>query len=62
MFFWLIIIFLFLKGAIFLSTSLFDSFFPKESNSGDYNITINNYTTEQHLHITEGQAKRLSKK
>lgn len=26
------------------------------------NITINNYTTEQHLHVTENQLKKLSNK
>lgn len=37
---------------------LFDYSSKDDRNS---NITINNYTTEQHLHISEETARRLSK-
>lgn len=62
MLFWLILGFIIIKGAMFISTSLFDAFSPKDSYGSDPNITIINNTVEQHLHITEGQAERLSKK
>lgn len=56
----LIGIFLVVRGII---VSLGKSIFSDNSidQQRTPNITINNYTTEQHVHITENQLKNLKK-
>ncbi|WP_438423267.1 hypothetical protein [Aquimarina macrocephali] len=54
----LIAIFLIVRAIIVKTVNLFTS-----NNEVDNtpNITINNYTTEQHLHITQDQFEKLKK-
>ena len=47
-------------GGLVISKGIGNFIFPKEPES-DSNITINNYTTEQHLHISKEDLKELSK-
>ena len=65
----IILVFVFFVGGGWLLGKIIGNIlFPKKdseiftSNSKEPNITINNYTTEQHLHITGNQLHKLSKK
>ena len=55
----LVAVFLIVRSVIVKSLGAFT---PDEfPNKKDSNITINNYTTEQHLHVTEKQLEKLKK-
>lgn len=54
----LFIFILFIGGGWFIG-KLIASFIPDESNQYEPPTIINNYTTENHLHITENQIKRI---
>lgn len=67
MWFWIILAIVFIGGGKKIGDLVGKSLFPNDtsnsfSNEKESNITINNYTTEQHLHVTENQVKELSKK
>lgn len=46
---------------LLIKTLIIGAFSSDESHNSEPNIVINNYTTEQHLHITEDQAEKLNK-
>jgi len=54
----LFIFILFIGGGWFIG-KLIASFIPNKSNQYEPPTIINNYTTENHLHITENQIKRI---
>lgn len=62
MLFWLVLAYLFIRGGMFISKAFVNNFPVDSYRESESNITINNYTTEQHLHITENQLQEFTNK